>query len=66
MAINGAPATRNRPLEEAAQAEQVRLGLVRGGKQLELDVPTQLLDLAFWPTSELRRGDDGAWSWLPS
>ena len=28
-------------------------------------VTTLKLDLAFWPTSELRLGDDGAWTWLP-
>jgi S1-C subfamily serine protease len=28
-------------------------------------VTTLKLDLAFWPTSELLLGDDGAWSWLP-
>ncbi len=165
VSVDGVPAIRNRQIEEAIRAESVRVGVVRGGQLLELDVPTRVapdgtgrallwsglllqaphdalasqrgiapegvyvalwwygspadrygvratrrivevdgqptpdldaflaavadrpdrdsvrlktidlsdkvavttlkLDLAFWPTSELVRGDDGAWSWIP-
>lgn len=54
VSIDRVPATRNRQIEEACRGDRVRVGVVRGGKVLELDVPPQPLD---------GRGTDRALLW---
>ena len=54
LAVNGEPVTRMWPLEQAVQAEQVRLTLMRGQDLIELDLPT-------WPL--VGEGIDHLVSW---